>query len=251
MKAFGCTIAAVGLAVLLVPTGGPKAAEQDNASCQNSNLTSVRFLDLIDTLAWHGNLRDIWFTQALLGVMFELDPTVSMAKRYRAKSLFGIPVNIILDVYPEAAPPEFSRLNGEIDFQELPACLGLEEAEFEARFHGAMMAPPPPPNPPAPGRGTPNAGQPSSHEVGRDFRGLTGAYMRLADFHLELLRSRPVYRIRLSEIQFAPSAKVILPPFRWQIGPQAIQPLGNGYTINAPGQQLTVCKQLGNGFVCN
>jgi hypothetical protein len=124
-------------------------------------------------------------------------------------------------VYPEMPASEFGRLNGEIDFQDLPVCLGLEESEIEARFRGAMTPPPPPPNPPAASSGTPpapSADQSSTHVAGRDFRGVTGAFMRLTDFHREAPTARPVYRVMLSELQVPDNA--ILPPFRWEIGSQ-------------------------------
>jgi hypothetical protein len=249
MKRVSCSVVAVGLAVL-IPAGAAIAAEREKSACENSSLSSVRFLDLIDALAWHGNLRDIWFTQALLGVTFELDSTVSTSTRYRARSLFGVPIQVILDVYPEVAATESSQLHGQMDFQELPGCLGLEESEIETHFHGAMLAPPPPPNAPAPSpSGTATADQSPVHFVMRDFRAMTGAYMRIADFHREAPTGRPVYRVQLIQIQVPSNA--ILPPFRWQIGSQPIQPLGNGYTINTPGQPPTVCTPVGNGFVCH
>ena len=227
MKRFRFTAAAVGFAVLMVTSLQANAAEQGNSPCQNSTLTGVQFLDLVDTLASRGNLHDVPFTEALLSVTFEVDARETTAKRYHAKSLFGLPIDITLTLYPEGASPEFGvRLNGEINFQELPTCLGLDESDIEGRFRGAMAVPPHPPfapppcpfNVPAPCVSMPKADQPSGHEAGRDFRAVTGAYMRLADLHFELLRSRPVFCVTLSELVASPT--IVLPPLRSELNSQ-------------------------------
>jgi hypothetical protein len=196
VRRFGFAIAAAGLAALVVLAGGAKAAEQDTAPCANSTLTSVRFLDLIDALAWHGNLRDVWFTESVLGATFESDPYPYAFKRLYVRTFRGLPIPITLDMYPDST---------EIWFREIPACLALNDAEIAERYRGALINPQPP----------------SGGYSSRSFRVMGGSFMGIIDAYRENETSgRPVYLVRLIE-NLPTGPGTIIPPFRWEIGPQA------------------------------